>query len=193
MSGRRSGTRARIQQLALELFIAQGYEKTSLREIAEGLGVTKAALYYHFPTKASILASVVSDVSSEVDELIAWGQAQPRTVETRAELLQRVANLVRGPWRDIIRFGQVNEAMMRGHDVGEDLSARLFAVLGLIVDPDADLADQLRSVLALAAVYISNVPALPEALGPLATAPLEDRSAAAMEVGLELIKGGASG
>src|SRR5262249_20860254 len=44
----RSDTRARIQQVALELFAEQGYEKTSLREIAERLDVTKAALYYHF-------------------------------------------------------------------------------------------------------------------------------------------------
>ena len=36
------GTRERIQAVALELFTEQGYEKTSLREIAERLGVTKA-------------------------------------------------------------------------------------------------------------------------------------------------------
>ena len=45
--GRRGDTRARIQQVALEMFAEQGYERTSLREIAERLGVTKAALYYH--------------------------------------------------------------------------------------------------------------------------------------------------
>jgi AcrR family transcriptional regulator len=45
-----SDTRTRIQDVALDLFIEQGYEATSLREIAEKLGVTKAALYYHFKT-----------------------------------------------------------------------------------------------------------------------------------------------
>ena len=49
--GRRGDTRARIQQIALELFAEHGYERTSLREIAERLGVTKAALYYHFKSK----------------------------------------------------------------------------------------------------------------------------------------------
>jgi AcrR family transcriptional regulator len=190
MSGRRTGTRERIQRLALELFIEQGYEKTSLREIADRLGVTKAALYYHFPSKESILASVVEDVSEEVDDLIAWGEGQPRSAATRAELLRRVADLVRGPGRDIIRFGQANEATMRGHDVGEELSGRLFAVVGLMVEPDAELKDQLGSVLALAAVYLMNVPMLPAALGPLATAPVDDRSAAALELGLQLIGGG---
>ena len=39
----RSDTRERIIRVALELFSEQGYEQTSLREIADRLGVTKAA------------------------------------------------------------------------------------------------------------------------------------------------------
>src|ERR1700685_664601 len=48
-------TRERILDIALELFAEQGYEKTSLRDIAERLGTTKAALYYHFERKQDIL------------------------------------------------------------------------------------------------------------------------------------------
>src|ERR1700683_5182861 len=51
----RGPTPERILDVALELFNEQGYEKTSLREIAERLGVTKAALYYHFERKEEIL------------------------------------------------------------------------------------------------------------------------------------------
>ena len=54
-------TRARIQAVAIELFTEQGYEKTSLREIAERLNVTKAALYYHFKSKEDIVASLIED------------------------------------------------------------------------------------------------------------------------------------
>src|SRR5512133_2651980 len=50
-----SSTRQRILDVALELFNEQGYDKTSLREIAKRLGVTKAALYYHFERKEDIL------------------------------------------------------------------------------------------------------------------------------------------
>ena len=57
----RGGTRERIQAIALELFAEQGYDKTSLREIAEGLGVTKAALYYHFNSKEDIVRSFTED------------------------------------------------------------------------------------------------------------------------------------
>jgi AcrR family transcriptional regulator len=48
-------TRERILDIALELFVDRGYDKTSLRDIAERLGTTKAALYYHFERKQDIL------------------------------------------------------------------------------------------------------------------------------------------
>ncbi len=50
-----ASTRERILDIALELFTEQGYDKTSLRDISERLGTTKAALYYHFERKADIL------------------------------------------------------------------------------------------------------------------------------------------
>jgi AcrR family transcriptional regulator len=51
-------TRQRILDVALDLFVEQGYEKTSLREIAERVGVTKAALYYHFQSKEDIITTL---------------------------------------------------------------------------------------------------------------------------------------
>ena len=51
-------TRERILDVALELFTEQGFDGTSLREIAEQLGVTKAAIYYHFESKDDILLAL---------------------------------------------------------------------------------------------------------------------------------------
>src|SRR5258707_9373535 len=84
-----SDTRSRIQAIALELFIEQGYEATSLREIAERLGVTKAALYYHFKTKDEIIQSLVDDQLAMIVELIEWAQQQPRSAATREEFVRR--------------------------------------------------------------------------------------------------------
>jgi AcrR family transcriptional regulator len=50
-----SQTRERILDVAQELFTHQGYDKTSLRDIAERLEITKAALYYYFARKEDIL------------------------------------------------------------------------------------------------------------------------------------------
>src|ERR1700734_3155859 len=53
-----TSTRDRILNAALDLFIEKGFDKTSLREIAEQIGVTKAALYYHFASKEDILMAL---------------------------------------------------------------------------------------------------------------------------------------
>jgi AcrR family transcriptional regulator len=48
-------TRERILDVAQELFTRHGYDKTSLRDIADRLAITKAALYYYFERKEDIL------------------------------------------------------------------------------------------------------------------------------------------
>jgi AcrR family transcriptional regulator len=51
-------TRERILDIAMDLFIEQGYDKTSLRQIADRLGFTQAAIYYHFAAKEDILVAL---------------------------------------------------------------------------------------------------------------------------------------
>jgi len=63
-------TRDRILDVSLDLFIDQGYDKTSLREIAEKMGFTKAALYYHFASKADILMGLHLRMHNAVDDLL---------------------------------------------------------------------------------------------------------------------------
>jgi AcrR family transcriptional regulator len=50
-----AGTRDTILATAQRLFDEHGYDATSLREIAEAVGTTKAAVYYHFPAKEHLL------------------------------------------------------------------------------------------------------------------------------------------
>ncbi|MGO9334821.1 MAG: TetR/AcrR family transcriptional regulator [Acidimicrobiales bacterium] len=56
--GGQDSTRERILWIALDLFTTQGYEKTSLRQIAGRLGFSKAAIYYHFASKEDILMAL---------------------------------------------------------------------------------------------------------------------------------------
>jgi AcrR family transcriptional regulator len=51
-------TRRRLLDVALDLFAERGYDGTSLQMIADRVGVTKAAVYYHFRTKADILEAL---------------------------------------------------------------------------------------------------------------------------------------
>src|SRR4029078_12821480 len=65
-----SDTRDQILEVARDLFIDQGYDNTSLREIAERVGVTKAALYYHFPSKAEILVALDAPGFGMITEML---------------------------------------------------------------------------------------------------------------------------
>src|SRR5437763_6992932 len=125
-----SDTRTRIQDVALDLFIEQGYEATSLREIAEKLGVTKAALYYHFKTKEDIVASMVEVRMAAIDELIAWAKGLPRTVENRRDLVRRYADqLAETRQHQMMRFFERNQTSLRGHPATEKMRDRMLEML----------------------------------------------------------------
>lgn len=58
---RTQATAARILASARGLFYAKGYDDTSVEDIAAGSGVSRAAIYKHFPTKDGILLALLRD------------------------------------------------------------------------------------------------------------------------------------
>jgi AcrR family transcriptional regulator len=189
MSPRRTDTRQRAIEVALDLFTEQGYDNTSLREIAERLGIRKASLYYHFASKEALLAGILESLLAPLDELVAWALAQPRSVETRQEVLRRVAALLQGRWSRWIRFAQENQPALRDHQAeGEQMRRRMNGLFTAIVDPDAEPRQQVRSLLALGAVYIGNLAPLAGALPALGIeVTAEELGSAAMDVAMELV------
>lgn len=149
---RRGNTRQRIQDVALELFAEQGYEKTSLREIAESLDVTKAALYYHFKTKEEILVSIFEDLSQPIEELIEWGKLQPHTLETKQEIIRRY-NEALAEALPLFRFMQENQATVKELRIGEMFRNRMMGMRDILIDPDAALVDQVRCISAVFAMH----------------------------------------
>jgi AcrR family transcriptional regulator len=152
MSGHRSDTREKIRAVALELFAEQGYDKTSLREIAERLDVTKAALYYHFKSKEDIVASLFEDVQQEIENIILWGEEQPRSAATRREIIMRYAAMTRHQGSAVIRFMQDNHNAVQEIKSADVIRERFLRLSELVTDPEADLPDQLRARLAFFAL-----------------------------------------
>ena len=158
-AGRRGDTRARIQQVALELFAEQGYERTSLREVAERLGVTKAALYYHFKSKEDIVCSFTEDYFGRIDGLIAWGREQPPTPQTAREVLDRYITIVMESG-EVFRFLERNQATIHGtEDDGRhrfsQFRPRLAALMDIITGPSAPPRERIRTAAAFFAVSTS--------------------------------------
>jgi AcrR family transcriptional regulator len=153
----RGDTRARIQQVAVELFTEHGYEGTSLREIAERLDVTKAALYYHFKSKEDIVRSLVEDYYGQMDALIAWGRDQPRTAGLRSDILSRYVRIV-AEGDQVFRMLHQNQAavntMASAKSRGELFRERMHSLIDLLTEPGAPLPERLRAAMALGGISI---------------------------------------
>ena len=91
----KASTRERILDIALELFVDQGYEKTSLRDIAERLGTTKAALYYHFENKDQLHLEIhlrlITSILEQLDEIAESEATYPERIRRVVELTLRLA------------------------------------------------------------------------------------------------------
>ncbi len=79
----RGDTRQRILDSALHLFAERGYAGTSIRDIAEELAVTKAAVHYHFPVKEQIVAALLDPYLARFRALVADLEGAPRPADPR--------------------------------------------------------------------------------------------------------------
>ncbi|GAA2779018.1 helix-turn-helix domain-containing protein [Saccharopolyspora taberi] len=145
MPRERVDTRTEIRVVAAELFARQGFEKTSLREVAERLGITKAALYYHFQSKADLARGIVQPMFDEVEELLRVSEAAPvaprALLEGYFDVVAKHREVFWMIFRDIGVLGHLNlmEAMLGWR-------ARLNA---LLVGEPATPADWARATVAV--------------------------------------------
>jgi AcrR family transcriptional regulator len=87
--GRRERTRARLIDCALDLFERQGFDQTTVAQIAKTAGVTEMTFFRHFATKDSLV------VDDPYDPIMAAAVAeQPRALPP----LARVVAGVREAW-----------------------------------------------------------------------------------------------
>lgn len=134
-AGRAQSTRQRILDVALDLFIEKGYDKASLREIAEQLGFTKAALYYHFASKEDILKALHLRVHEfGTDAFSRIGGQEPSTADWAELLAQMVDEMLAN--RKILLLHQRNQAAFEALHREDSHEAN-----------HGDLQDQLRRVL----------------------------------------------
>ena len=179
-----SDTRSRIQEIALELFAEQGYEQTSLREIADRLGVTKAALYYHFKSKEEIVTATVEDFLVDIDALVAWAEQQPRDGAVRREVLQRYSAIVARRFA-AIRFFQQNPSGVHKSETGAHFKERMGSVHRLLLDDhDATTSQKIRAMLALVGLHLGAAAPFEDESAPT---PIEERMAAALDVAFDLV------
>ncbi len=150
-------TRDRILDVALDLFTRQGFDGTSLRQIAEQLGVTKAALYYHFESKDDILLALHMRLHEfGRGALLKMGDG-PVTLQQWGELLDEIVDATLAQ-RPLFLMHERNQAALEKlhreeHDAEhEDLQNQLRRVLA---DPRIPLEDRVRMAASFGVLFSS--------------------------------------
>lgn len=139
MANAQTSTRQRILDVALDLFEHQGYAGTSLRDIADRLGLTKAAVYYHFPSKEDLLDQALAPALGRVREVLAQGGS-------RVDLVGGLVNVVAdvGPQVVVALSDPTIASYLDGRNDGQPLPSRVAEALARPLPPDPAAAEQAR-------------------------------------------------
>lgn len=153
---RETDTKSHIRSVAVELFGIHGYELTSLREIADRVGITKASLYYHYPSKQALLLSIVEPLLTDYRAMVASVERLPHTPTNVRMVLERFLDMT-------LRHRPVCALLVRGDTLAviADLAPIFKDVMGhhtrlhtWLAGPDPSAGDRLR---AMAAVEVLGV------------------------------------
>lgn len=143
--------RSGILDAATRLFAAQGVSGTSLQQIADAAGITKAAVYHHFPTKEQVVAAVLAPALEAIDAIVRTAGAHegPRAI-TEAAIIGLADQAVthRGRWAVLLQDAAVEE-YVRNHPDHDELFTRLRA---LLTGPDPAPATRLQ-----VAIFLSGL------------------------------------
>lgn len=197
MANRRTGdhvtagrdTKRAILDAAVQLFVSKGFEQTSLREIADAVGITKPSLYYHYASKLDLLVAIINPLLDDMRALADEVETLPAPdAEARRTVLRTYI-------RTMIRHRVAGEMMVRNAVAIVNAVADQYPVM---VDANKVLRDWLagpdptavRLLRASAAMEIMTVALIsnevaPDAGDDVVESTLLDAALAALQPGAE--------
>ena len=133
-----AASRARFVNAALELFVAQGYEATSISQVLAATGMARGALYHHFPDGKKALFLAVVDVVDEafhhgIEKILRTIDSPVEQISAAFDLLLRLAadpafariilieaaTVVPGAWAEGSEFVMLRAALEQAIAAGE--------------------------------------------------------------------------
>jgi AcrR family transcriptional regulator len=175
------GTRTRLLAMALKLFTEHGVEGTSLQMIADALGVTKAAVYYHFKAKDEITEAVAEPALRELKTIVEEAARHRRRGAQIDHVLSGFVDLVVRHRALVALFSSdpgITRAIEKSLDSHEGFKDSLVT---LLVGPDPDTATMVSGLVALTGIAMTG--------GSPDLADLDDKSlrVALLDVGRRLL------
>ena len=109
----KGNTKEQILAVSLDLFSVNGFEATSIAQIADAVGIRKASLYSHFENKQDILDTLVDELTKEFDQHSIFSRADwddPEfTKKKRGRSSEEIIAEIKGQIRYIIHDPQISK------------------------------------------------------------------------------------
>jgi AcrR family transcriptional regulator len=155
-----------LRRVALEEFASAGYHATSIQQIADRAGVSKATVLYHFASKEVLLESALAPAIDQLDGIL--GQARLAALrlggEQRAEFLRQFVDFLLQHRSAAYIF--VNQATTLGDvPIVQRANAEIQLISGYLEENVGSLEEKVRFGVALggAAYLLAGAPmAMPE-------------------------------
>lgn len=80
-------TRNRILSTALEMFRKNGFDQTTMRQIAAECGIALGAAYYYFPSKDALVMAFYERTQSELEPILIQELSRHKSIESRLRAL----------------------------------------------------------------------------------------------------------
>ncbi|MEU7629808.1 helix-turn-helix domain-containing protein [Nocardia sp. NPDC049220] len=147
------GTKIAIRDAAVRLFGAKGFEQTSLREVADAVGITKASLYYHYASKLDLLLAIIDPIVDHMRSVVDDLDQAPRDPDSIRQVLRTylrglihhrdagalvvrdtvaIINAMADRYPDLMEASRVLREWLAGPNATEDAQLRACAALEVI-------------------------------------------------------------
>jgi AcrR family transcriptional regulator len=142
-------TKRLILETAQRLFDDQGYDATSLRQIAEAVGMTKAAVYYHYPAKEHLLLELTRPMLDALGELVT--RLRTGAADSEAALAAYLDVFI--DHLPVLLLLARDPATQNHPDVGRRVRTLVDAVQKLVAGPDATSDRTVRTACAMGVIH----------------------------------------
>jgi AcrR family transcriptional regulator len=141
----------RIARLALARFRIGGFTGTSIANLAGALGISKAAIYYHYRSKDALLHHLIDPLLDAIDACIQ--DHTPAASAQRARQLLDAYLAVLLAHRAVVPLITIDVAIVNHPSIGPRLRAQNQQLQSLLAAPNTSVAARLRAGAALGAIW----------------------------------------
>ena len=140
----------RIARLALARFSVGGFVGTSIADLAGALGVSKAAIYYHYRSKDTLLHRLIDPVLDAIDACIQDHTTTPPP--TPRQMLGAYLSVLIAH-REVVPLIATDVAVLNHPSIGPRLRAQNHQLRALLTTADTSVAARLRAEAALGGIW----------------------------------------